>query len=142
MVVDMDRERLAAIRLFSDLPDAELDALTARARELEFEEGDTLAQEGDFGHCIFAIESGAAVVKQGDETLGSVGPGDVVGEIAVLASGRRSASVVATLPLRAISFFKRDVWTLGDEAPQASRRLRELIASREAEASPTASAPE
>jgi CRP/FNR family transcriptional regulator, cyclic AMP receptor protein len=138
----MERERLAAIRLFSDLPDSELDALTAIARELEFDLGDTLAQQGDFGHCVFAIESGTAVVKQGDETLGSVGPGDVVGEIAVLASGRRSASVVATSDIRAFSFFKRDVWTLEDEAPEASRRLRELIASREAAPSPTASAPE
>jgi CRP/FNR family transcriptional regulator, cyclic AMP receptor protein len=138
----VERERLAAIRLFADLSEEELDALVGVARELELEEGQTLAQEGDFGHCIFAIESGTALVRQGDETLGSVGPGDVVGEIAVLASGRRSASVVATSPMRALSFFKRDVWALDEEAPEASRRLRELIATREAAGSPTASTPE
>ena len=138
----MERERLAAIQLFADLSDGELDALVGVARELELEEGETLAQEGDFGHCIFAIESGTALVRRGDETLGSVGPGDVVGEIAVLASGRRSATVVATSPLRALSFFKRDVWALGEQAPEASRRLRELIATREAAGSLTASTPE
>jgi CRP-like cAMP-binding protein len=138
----VERERLAAIRLFADLSDGELDALVGVARELELEEGQTLAQEGDFGHCIFAIESRTALVRQGDETLGSVGPGDVIGEIAVLASGRRSASVVATSPMRVLSFFKRDVWALDEQAPEASRRLRELIATREAAGSPTASMPE
>jgi CRP-like cAMP-binding protein len=56
-----------------------------------------------------------------------VGPGDVVGEIAVLASGRRVASVVATSPVRAIALFKRDVWALENEAPEAARRLRAAI---------------
>jgi hypothetical protein len=44
--------------------------------------------------------------------------------------------------MRVLSFFKRDVRTLDEEAPEASRRLRELIATREAAPAPTASARE
>lgn len=127
----MERERLTAIRLFADLPEAELDLVAGLARELELESGQPLAQESDFGHCIFAIESRTAVVRHGDEDLGSLGPGDLVGEIAVLAAGRRSATVVATSPMRVLSFFKRDVWALEGEAPEAARRLRELMATRQ-----------
>ena len=59
--------------------------------------------------------------------IGAAGPGEVVGEIAVLASGCRTASVVATSPMRLISLFKRDVWALERTAPRAAERLRALI---------------
>ena len=66
--------------------------------------------------------------------IATVGPGDVIGEIAVLASGRRTASVVATSPMQLITLFKRDVWALEQRAPDAARRLRELIgAARDAD---------
>jgi hypothetical protein len=53
----------------------------------------------------------------------------------VLAAGRRSANIVAT-SLRLITFFKRDVWALEDDAPEAARRLRELIGTRAMPARP------
>jgi CRP-like cAMP-binding protein len=59
--------------------------------------------------------------------IASVGPGDVFGEIAVLASGRRTASVVATSPMRLLVLFKRDVWALERTAPEAARRLRAKV---------------
>jgi CRP-like cAMP-binding protein len=126
----MDRQRLAAIPLFSTLPEPELTAVAARAGELEVEEGHMLVREGEFGHCLYAVESGTADVTRDGETIRTLGPGDVVGEVAVLAAGRRSASIVATSPMGVITFFKRDVWALDDDAPEAARRLRELIGTR------------
>jgi CRP-like cAMP-binding protein len=87
--------------------------------------------EGEFGHCLFAIEEGTADVLREGEKLRSLGPGDVVGEIAVLAAGRRSATVVATSPMRLLTFFKRDVWSLERSAPDAALRLSELLRTRE-----------
>ena len=69
----------------------------------------SFATEGEFGHALFAIESGTAEVSADGETRATLGPGDVFGEIAVMASGRRTASVVATSPMRLVAFFKRDV---------------------------------
>ena len=120
----MDGGRLATISLFAGLPEQELDALASSAAEVEFAEGDALTTEGDLGHCLFVVESGAAVVTSGDERLGDVGPGDVVGEIAVLSSGRRTASVVATTPVRALRWFKTDVWALEGRAPESVQRIR------------------
>ena len=62
----MDVERLAAIPLFSTLPDGELAAVAARAGEREIDAGEMFVTEGEFGHCIFAVESGAADVTQDD----------------------------------------------------------------------------
>jgi CRP-like cAMP-binding protein len=77
------------------------------------------------------IETGTAAVSvNGGTRLREVGPGDVVGEVAVLASGRRTASVVATSPVRVLAWFKRDVWGLEAEAPEAARRLRDELDQR------------
>jgi CRP-like cAMP-binding protein len=73
----------------------------------------------------------------------TIGTGDVVGEIAVFASppdrfahpevaegGLRTASVVATSPMRLIALFKRDVWALEGRAPVLAERLRALLDER------------
>ena len=126
----MDPARLAAIPLFSSLPQEQLAAIAAGVGERMVEQGATLTDEGDFGHCLFAIEEGTAEVRQRGTTIRSVGNGDIIGEIAVLAAGRRSATVVATSRLRVITLFKRDVWALERQAPEAAKRLRELLEQR------------
>ena len=131
----MDASRLSAIPLFAGLTDRELAAVASAASEATAEEGQTLAAAGDFGHALYAIESGTASVTADGEPLRELGPGDVFGEIAVLASGRRTSSVVATSPMRMIVLFKRDVWALERSSPTAAERLRTLIASRQAAAS-------
>jgi CRP/FNR family cyclic AMP-dependent transcriptional regulator len=111
----------------SGIPAEELDAVAGLATERQFAEGETLMAEGDFGHCLFLIEDGSADISVDGTTVAQVGPGEVIGEVAVVASGRRTASVIATSPMRAISLFKRDVWGLERSSPEASRRLRAAI---------------
>ncbi len=126
----MESARLAAIPMFSDLGGADLDAIAAAASEVEAAEGESIVSEGDFGHALYAIESGTADVSAGGTSVATLGPGDVFGEIAVLAAGRRTASVVATSPMRLIALFKPGVWKLEKQAPAAAERLRALIAER------------
>ena len=123
----MDRSRVAPISALEGLPEEEVDAVARVATEREFAAGETLMAEGDFGHCLFLLEDGSAEVLAHGAKVADVGPGDVVGEVAVLRSGRRTASVVATSPVRVIALFKRDVWGLESEAPEAARRLRAAI---------------
>jgi CRP-like cAMP-binding protein len=123
----MDRSRVEPLSAMDGVPEEELDAVARVATEREFAEGETLMSQGDFGHSLFLIEDGTADVLTDEAKVGTVGPGDVVGEVAVLASGRRIASVIATSPVRAIALFKRDVWALESEAPEASQRLRAAI---------------
>ena len=90
----MEPTRLAAIPLFATLAPADLERLAGVAGELEVAEGTPLTEEGDFGHALFAIESGTADVATDGTVIRSVGPGEVVGEVAVLASGRRTANFI------------------------------------------------
>jgi CRP-like cAMP-binding protein len=126
----VDRSRVAANSFLAGLADPELEAVARVASEREFAAGETLMSEGDFGHSLFLIESGTADVTVGGTSVARLGPGAVVGEAAVLVSGRRTATVVATSELRAIAFFKRDVWGLEREAPEAARRLRAAFDER------------
>jgi CRP/FNR family transcriptional regulator, cyclic AMP receptor protein len=127
----VDSARLAAVPLLAEIPAHELDAVARVATELELPAGKELTTEGDFGHTVFVIEEGSAEVIRDGTRIGLAGPGDIVGEIAVLASGRRTASVRATSPLKVIALFKRDVWALEREAPEASRRLRSALTDRD-----------
>lgn len=124
----MEPARIRAIPLFADLPSDDVDRLAAVAAALELETGTTLTQEGEFGHAMFAIEEGAADVIADGRLVRTVGPGDVVGEIAVLASGRRTATIVTTSPTRLIALFKRDVWAFERTSPETAERLRGLLA--------------
>jgi CRP/FNR family cyclic AMP-dependent transcriptional regulator len=126
----METSRLGAIPLFADLNEADLALIAAAAREVEVDTGQTLVTQGQFGHALFAIESGTAKVSVGGDKRGTLGPGDVFGEIAVMAAGHRTASVVATSPMRLIALFKRDVWALEQQSPQAAERLWALALER------------
>jgi CRP-like cAMP-binding protein len=142
----VESSRIAAIPVFADLPEGELAALASVASEVEIPPGQALTKEGRIGHSLFAIESGNADVVIAGATVGTIGPGDVVGEMAVLAAppdpsappevtegGLRTASVVATSPMRAIKLFKRDVWQLDRRAPIATERLRAVLDERRAQ---------
>ena len=98
------------------------------------------------GYSLYAIESGTADVVINGETVRTIGAGDVVGEMAVLISppdwsappevaigGLRTASVVATSPMRLIMLFKRDVWELNQRAPVMTQRLRAVLDERRAQ---------
>ena len=126
----MDRSRLEAFPILSGLGADDLDAIASVASEIEVDAGRVLTAEGDFGHALFAIEQGKAEVSRDGDVLRALGPGDVFGEVAVLASGRRTADVVSATPMSLIAIFKRDVWALERRSPEAAERLRALVAER------------
>jgi CRP-like cAMP-binding protein len=118
----MESSRIAAVPFFADLPEDELAAIAGVASELEIASGEALAAEGRIGHSLCAVESGTADVVIGGARVRTIAAGDVVGEVAVFGSapdpfappelaegGLRTASVVATLPMRLLALFKRDV---------------------------------
>ena len=126
----MDASRLAVIPLFADLPDADLATIASAALEVKVEPGETLAAQGQTGHALFAILSGTADVIADGAKRAVLRPGDVFGEIAVLAAGHRTASVVATSQMTLIVLFDDGVSALVGQSPEAAARLRELAASR------------
>jgi MFS family permease len=96
--------RLAVLRsnpLFAPLPLTALDRLAETVVPVSFEKGEALMQEGEIGEAYLVIEGGEVEVSAGGGPLGMCGPGDGIGEIALLHGVPRTATVVARTPVEA-----------------------------------------
>jgi predicted MFS family arabinose efflux permease len=96
---------LRAIPLFRPLPLAALERLAAGMRPVTFAVGERLMTEGEPGATYLVIERGEAEVTATAHVLRRVGPGEGVGEIALLRAVPRTATVTA---LGAV-----DAWEIG-----------------------------
>jgi MFS family permease len=90
---------LRGLRIFASLPAMELERLARSMSRVEFEDGEALMREGDPGHQYFAIADGRVSVRRGGRDLGLRSRGDGVGEIALLKSVPRTATVTAVGPV-------------------------------------------
>jgi CRP-like cAMP-binding protein len=124
-------ERLGRIELLSDLPVGRLRELARLADEVLAETGETLMLEGEPGFEFMMLEEGQADVIQGGERINVMGPGDSFGELAVLADGQaRTASVVATMDVRAIVLSAHFMREMVVRVPSAGARIDDQAAER------------
>ena len=127
----MDTSRFAAFPVLADLPEAELDELATAMSEVEVEAGAKVITVDDYGTAIYFIEQGEAdVLADGDETTETLGPGDTFGEIALLLTGERSATVVARTPMQLLSLSGQDFQRIRAGVPELEHSLRRLGAER------------
>ena len=96
-------EALRNVRIFRGLDDAALERIAAMTSEVTFEQGMVLTEPRQVGSGAFLIADGrVSVHARGVET--ELGPGDVVGELALLRTdSRRIARVQALTPVRALA---------------------------------------
>jgi CRP-like cAMP-binding protein len=97
-------ERVRNVSLFSGLAPAEVDGILGISRYVAFAAGTRLMRQGQSADGVLIIESGTADITTalpggGELTLTTVGAGTVLGEMALLDSGVRSATVIARTPV-------------------------------------------
>jgi CRP-like cAMP-binding protein len=122
----MDLNRLREIPLFASLPEEALAGIAPYVTESSVAPGATIIREGDFAYEFHAIHEGEADVVRGGRPVGSLGPGEYFGEIAVLDKSLRSASVIARTPMRLSSLSRWHVRRIGE----AIHQLRETAEQR------------
>lgn len=79
--------------IFKDMSPSSLRDLLNAAERKTWARGTTLMREGDPGSQFYIVESGKLEVSQSGSVVGEVGPGDCVGELALLNDAPRSATV-------------------------------------------------
>ena len=126
----MDASRLENVAIFSDLTKAELERVSRWTDEVSVPEGYELAREGQFAHEFFIIEDGIAAVVANGDRIAELGAGDFFGEIGLLETERRTASVVATTPMELIVMFEREFRQMEREMPSVATRVRSAIRAR------------
>jgi CRP/FNR family cyclic AMP-dependent transcriptional regulator len=126
----MDPKRLKSVPLFERLPRRKLQQLGKWTDEVEVPEGKYLAEQGEFAYEFFVIEDGTADVLKDGKHIASLGPGDFFGEIGLIQSVRRTATVVATSPMRLIVMARREFIAMEESAPDIADELRKAIQER------------
>ena len=127
---DGAQARLRGLAFFEGFSDSELARVAELAENVEAEAGALLIDQGRVGSECYVIEVGYAGVWVGDEHLVTLGPGSMVGEMALIERTPRSASVVAETPVRLLAFDNRSFQELLHEMPKAEERVKTLLAAR------------
>ncbi len=131
----MDPDHLKTIPLFSSLSEKALNTVSVFASEKSVAAGKRIVHEGDYAYDLIVIETGTADVIKGGEVIGSLGPGDVFGEMGMLAGGKRMADVIATSSMRLITLTKADLRRIsaevGDQLQSLVEQRRKLDEERD-----------
>ena len=123
-------DRFATIRtlpIFAGCTSAELDEIDRLSDEVHVQAGRTIISQGDLGQEFALIVSGEAQVIKDGTVVATIGPGTYFGEVALLDSVPRTASVVAATDM---VLDRRGFNTLLDDLPQLSRSLLTGMAHR------------
>lgn len=89
-------ELLRGVPLLALLPQATLERLARALIPVEAAPGQVVIRQGDYGDRFYVIESGSVEVTKEGRHIATLGPGDFVGEIALLRDVPRTATVTAT----------------------------------------------
>ena len=121
---------ISRLEPFAGCSPDELERVARHSDDVDLREGQILMREGTSGRECFFIAEGEAVVRIDDEVIATVGPGEVVGEMAVLDHEPRSATVVAATPIRAIVMTAQQFSAVADSCPSVAKRLMGTLAQR------------
>lgn len=123
-------EMLGRLAPFAGCSRRQLEDVARLSDEVELPAGTELTTEGASGRECFVIAEGEAVVRIRGREVARVGPGDIVGEMALLDRRPRSATVVADGPVRAIVMTGLQFATVADHCPNVARRVMGTLAQR------------
>lgn len=123
-------EHLAAIPLFSSLSKRDLQRIAKSSNEVTRPAGTKLVDQGDLGREAFIIIEGSATVRRNDRKVGTLGPGDAVGELSLLDHGPRTASVVADTEITVLVLSAREFTGVIEEVPGLAHKLLGQLAAR------------
>jgi CRP/FNR family cyclic AMP-dependent transcriptional regulator len=123
-------EALSAVPLFANCTKKELGAIARLCTALEVEAGSALTTQGSRGQECFIIADGEAKVVVNKRTVATVGPGDCVGELALLDGGSRTATVTARTPMSLFVLSVPEFNALLDASPGTARRILVGMAKR------------
>jgi CRP/FNR family cyclic AMP-dependent transcriptional regulator len=92
--------------------------------------GSLLFAKGDEAHEMFIVKSGELQIFDGNFVFETIGPGDVVGEMALVDQSPRSASVKALMPCEVIPINeKRFLWMV-EQTPFFAVRMLKVLTMR------------
>jgi CRP/FNR family transcriptional regulator, cyclic AMP receptor protein len=123
-------DQLRSAPLFAELPDESLERVKEAVSEFDAAEGAVLVQPGAQGSGLYIVcEGTAAVETRGAGTI-ELGPGECIGELALLTPATRSARVWAKTPVHGLAVSRPDFTRMLEREPQIAISLLGVLARR------------
>jgi CRP-like cAMP-binding protein len=123
-------ERLERLNRLEALSNADLKKVVAAGRHVHLPADWALIQEMTPADKAFLIVDGEVSVRRHGVELARLGPGDVIGEMAIVQHRLRSASVVSVTPLEVIHFTSEAITELVDQVPAFAEAIRATAEER------------
>jgi hypothetical protein len=128
---------LRQIPLFADLSPADLEGIARIGEEQGYDDGETIAREGELGEEMHVVTEGVIRVVQdvggSEREIARRGAGDVVGEMSIITRGPRIASLVADGVVRTIRIGHGPFESMLRERPELAIGVMRVLAERLAE---------
>ncbi len=127
---DQDVTWLSSVPFFESFSGDDLRRVIELSNRMDAAAGAVLMDQGDPGTDCFVIVDGEASVYVRGEHIASLGPGSMVGEMALIDHRPRTATVVADTDMSLLRFRTSAFRTLLDEMPKASERVMTALRTR------------
>ena len=121
---------LAAVPLFADCSSRELEHIAGLVDVVDLRAGRVLMREGRNGHECFVLAEGEAVVTMNGHRIAKLGPGEIVGEMAVALQEPRVATVTARTDVRAYVMTAVAFASILDHCPTVAHKVLATVAHR------------
>jgi len=123
-------DHLRQLPLFSSLTKKEVAAVAKAADEVRFTAGHQLLTEGETGSEAFVLLEGTVTVKRKGRKLATLGPGEIIGELALLEHSERTASVICDTDCILLVIDRRHFVALLEDAPILAIKFLQELAGR------------
>jgi len=123
-------EALRRAPLFEGLSKRELRELARATEDLKIEAGTVLCREGSLGREFFVIVDGVVEVTKDGRRLATRKAGEFFGEIALITTTKRTATVTAKTPIRCFILTRGDFRRVLDENPTVERKVMQALGER------------
>jgi CRP-like cAMP-binding protein len=127
---DSKVDHLRDVPLFAGLNRKHLERVAQLCTRTDVEPGTVLCREGSLGREFFVIIEGTANVTVDGNEVGTLGPGDFFGELALLDAGPRMATVTAQSRLAALVLSSAEFSAMLHEEPLVAVNLLPAIGAR------------
>ena len=127
---DAKIELMKKVPLFSRCSKKQLAAIASLADLIQLPAGTKLISEGASGREFMVIVEGAGEVRRKGRKVDTIGPGDFIGEIALIVGGPRNATVLTTTDTSVLAVTARQFWTLLEEAPEIQSSVLKALGER------------
>ena len=130
-IPDADELRLlGSVPIFAPLPGGSLEHIASRLVPLRVEPRSVVIREGDDGDRFYLVVEGTLTVTQDGTGLGTLGAGDVFGEIALLRNTARTATVTAQTAVVLYALDREDFLAAVTGHPQSAEAAETVMSAR------------